>query len=160
MSFIPTWRSAHLFLKWTDGTKRPFSIALRAHFFTSVAVLGPGIFVVLSYNANASISSRIHTPRTSRRAGRRSGLVNPWDFCHQVFGAIATENSLARDGLKDGLLKFLRENSGAAIRAAAAKIHAQGRGRHIPRNRRRSHPGFSRTTWAVLLRRTSWLKLF
>jgi hypothetical protein len=40
----------------------------------------------------------------------QGGPVNPLDFCHQIFGAIATENSLARDGLKDGLLKYLREN--------------------------------------------------
>jgi hypothetical protein len=40
----------------------------------------------------------------------QGGPVNPWDFCHQIFGAIATENSLASDGLRDGLLKFLREN--------------------------------------------------
>jgi hypothetical protein len=40
----------------------------------------------------------------------QGGPVNPRDFCHQIFGAIATENSLARDGLKDGLLKFLHEN--------------------------------------------------
>lgn len=42
--------------------------------------------------------------------GQRGKPVNPDEFQHQVFGAIATEKSLSQDSLKDVLLYFLQDN--------------------------------------------------
>jgi hypothetical protein len=71
ISFIVAPRSWHLCLKWTDGMYWAFSIASRAHFFASFAVLGPGIFVVLYYKTTVDIQARFPSAASPLRSLQR-----------------------------------------------------------------------------------------